>query len=467
MRIGIDYTPAVQQTGGIGRYVRELVRALAAIDHENRYTLFLAQGRVSVRDVWGGERALLVSDGGELEAYAKGTLEQAGYQVETCHFVEALDALERTTPDLVVTPQPSDDLRRACTERGVCLLLALARGRRVIFRAPNFRLRSATISNVWLARLWHRLRLPLPIETFTGPQDLFHATDFVLPPTSGHTRTLLTVHDLSFVRDPNSATPGLRRYLNTVVPRSVAKAHHVLADSRATKDDLIQLYSTASDKITVLYSGVDPRFTPQKQRGEEERIRRRYKLGHNPFILSLGTLQPRKNYSRLISAFAQVADVSRWIDGRPTTHNLVIVGKQGWLFDSIKADVARLGVRTRVIFPGYAAEEDLPAFYRAADLFVFPSLYEGFGLPPLEAMACGTPVVTSNVSSLPEVVGDAGLTVDPTDIYALVNAMSRALQDAQLCQQMIERGLARAAEFTWLRAARQLRQVYQQVGERH
>jgi glycosyltransferase involved in cell wall biosynthesis len=381
--------------------------------------------------------------------------------------------LEQTGPDLVVTPPPTDHnstelfkaLRGVCAERGIRLLLALARGRRTILRTPNFRIKSATISDVWLARLWHRLRLPLAVETLAGTQDLFHATDFVLPPTSRRSRTLLTVHDLSFIRDPDSATPQLRRYLNTVVPQSVARAHHVLADSLATKDDLIELYNTPSDKITVLYSGVDFRFAPEKQRGEEERIRQRYKLGHQPFILSLGTLQPRKNYGRLISAFGRVADVSRWIDGKPVFHNLVIVGKQGWLFDSIKADVARLGIRTRVIFPGYADDQDLPALYRAADLFVFPSLYEGFGLPPLEAMACGTPVVTSNVSSLPEVVGDAGLTVDPTDIYALADTMGRALQDTYLRQQMIERGLARAAEFTWLRAARQLLQVYQQIGE--
>jgi glycosyltransferase involved in cell wall biosynthesis len=472
MRIGIDYTPAVQQSAGIGRYVRELVRALAVIDRENLYTLFIAQGRVSVRDVWGGERVLLSGDGGELEGRAKQELEQIGYQVETCHHDEVLEALAQVNPDLVISPQPTDhasieltkSLHAACAEYGIRPMLALARGRRLFLRVPNFRIQSATLSDVWLTRLWHRVRLPLPVETLIGRQDLFHATDFVLPPTRQNTRTLLTVHDLSFVRDPESATPGLRRYLSTVVPRSVDRSHHVLADSRATKDDVIELYNTPPDKITVLYSGVDPRFTPHKQRGEEERVRRRYNLGHQPYILSLGTLQPRKNYSRLISAFARVADVSRWIDGRPVSHKLVVVGKQGWLFDSIKADVSRLGVRTRIIFPGYADDEDLPALYRAADLFVFPSLYEGFGLPPLEAMACGTPVITSNVSSLPEVVGNAGLTINPTDIYALANAMGQVLQDSQLRQQMIERGLARAAEFTWLRAARQLRQVYQQVG---
>ncbi len=465
MRIGIDYTPAVTQSAGIGRYVRELVRALAAVDWENQYTLFVAGGRVSAREVWGGQRILLVGDDGERELYTKQTLEQYGYQVETCRPPEAAAALERTAPDAVVAPQPADALRAACSERGVRLMLVRWHGGRPLLYTPNFRLKSATLSDVWLTRLWHRLRLPLPVERLVGPVDLFHATDFVLPPTRARTRTLLTVHDLSFVRDPESAPLSLRRYLNQVVPRSVARAHHVLADSQATKDDLVELYGTAPDKITVLYCGVDPRFTPQKQRGEEERIRRRYKLGHQPYILSLGTLQPRKNYSRLISAFARVADVSRRIDGRPTLHNLVIVGKQGWLFDSIKADAARLGVRTRVIFPGYVRDEDLPALYRNADLFIFPSLYEGFGLPPLEAMACGTPVVTSNVSSLPEVVGDAGLTVDPTDIYALANAMSRVLQDSRLREEMVEKGLARAAQFTWLRAARQLQQVYRRLAQ--
>ena len=463
MRIGIDYTPAVRQTGGIGRYVRELVRALAAVDYERPYTLFVSGGRISARAVWGGRSVLLVSDGGEIQAQGKSVLEQNGYQVEVCRPADAREVLATTTPDLIVTPEPSDELRAACVRRGILILLTQMHGGIPRFWSPNFRLKSATLSDAWLARLWHRLRLPLPVETLIGPQDLFHATDFVLPPTAHRTRTLLTVHDLSFVRDPASAPPRLRRYLNEVVPRSVARAHHVLADSQATREDLVELYKIAPEKITVLYSGVDACFTPEKQRGEEERIRRTYKLGHQPFILGLGTLQPRKNYSRLISAFAHIADVSRHFDGKPITHNLVIVGKKGWLYDSIIADAARLGIRTRIIFPGFADDEDLPALYRTADLFVFPSLYEGFGLPPLEAMACGTPVVTSNVSSLPEVVGDAGLIVDPMDIDALASAMSRVLQDSRLRQQLVERGLVRAAEFTWLRAANQLREVYQRV----
>jgi len=307
--------------------------------------------------------------------------------------------------------------------------------------------------------------LPLPVETLAGPVDIYHATDFVLPPTRRQTRTLLTVHDLSFVRDPRSTPPVLQRYLNRIVPPSVARADHVLADSQATKEDLMELYSTSEDKISVLYSGVDPRFNPVKEAGEGERVRRQYKLGHQPFILSLGTIHPRKNYRRLISAFSMVADVSGWIDRKPVYHNLVIVGAPGRLNDTLMADVSRLGIRTRVIFTGFVDDTDLPALYRAADLFVFPSLYEGFGLPPLEAMACGTPVITSNVSSLPEVVGDAGLMVDPTDVHELSRMMTRALQDLELRQRMIDGGLARAETFSWLRSARELRGVYESLGQ--
>lgn len=463
MRIGIDYTPAIHQTAGIGRYVRELVRALAVVDHEHQFTLFTAGGRASASDVWGGKRVLLVSDGSDMYTDAKDTLESAGYQVEVCRPPDTVQTLDETKPDIVVASQPTSNLRSVCAERGILVMALMFRDNRPRFRVPNFRVRAAPVSDVWLARLWHRLRIPVPITAFTGAQELFHATDFVLPPTPRRTRALLTVHDLSFVRDPDSAPPALRQYLNNVVPVSVTKAQHVLADSVATKNDIVELYSVPPEKVTVLYSGVDPRFSPEKQRGEEERIRKRYKLGSQPFVLGLGTLHPRKNYNRLIYAFAQIADVSRRLDGRPITHNLVIVGKQGWLFDSIKADAARLGLRTRLIFPGYAEDDDLPALYRAADLFVFPSLYEGFGLPPLEAMACGTPVITSNVSSLPEVVGDAGLTIDPTDIYELANAMSRALQDRALREQMVNSGLARASEFTWLGSARQLREIYKQI----
>ncbi len=380
MRIGIDYTPAVHQGGGIGRYVRELVRALAALDQETSYLLFIAG--------------------------------------------------------------PSDRFARPALP-------------------PNFSLRFSPLSDRWLARLWHRLRLPLPVERFTGPLDLFHATDFVLPPTRPGTRTLLTVHDLSFVRAPETATPALRRYLNRVVPRSVARADHVLADSQATREDLIALYGAPAEKVTVLYSGVDARFIPRQEPGERGRLRTRYGLPDAPFILSVGTLQPRKNYVRLIRAFHRLTAMGVTWEGTPP--HLVIAGGRGWLFDAIFAEGERLGVADRVHFPGFIADEDLPALYRSASLFAFPSLYEGFGLPLLEAMACGVPVVASNASSLPEVVGEAGLLVEPTDVEGMARAMARLLSDRPLREALVRRGLDQARRFTWSKAAEQLVALYRRL----
>lgn len=391
-RIAIDYTSAVRQGGGIGRYTRELVRALVAQDPHNRYTLFVADPR----------------------------------------------------------PSPAG-------------------------LAPNARFRRVPVADVWLQRLWHRLRLPLPVEWFTGDFDLFHQPDFVLPPLRRGVPGLLTVHDLTFVRDPDSAAPNLRRYLNRVVPESVARAAHVLADSAATREDLVREYGTAPEKITVLYPGVDARFAPQDDPAEAARVRERYKIADGPFVLSVGTIQPRKNHVRLIQAFAAAVGAKHppaparscsgdsLVDASPL---LVIAGGRGWMYDEIYAEVERQGLAGRVHFPGFVDDGDLPALYRAADVFAYPALYEGFGLPVLEALACGTPVVTSNVSSLPEVAGDAALQVEPTDVDALSAALMRLLTDQALRAGLRERGLAQARRFTWEGAARQLLEIYRRIVDR-
>ena len=316
------------------------------------------------------------------------------------------------------------------------------------------------LADDWLHRLWHRARLPVPIEALIGRVDLFHEPDFVLPPTLPRTPTVLTVHDLTFIRDAQSALPKLRRYLNRVVPLSVARATHVLADSMATRNDLIELLHTPDEKITVLYGGVDGRFAPVRDPDKLAAVRARYDIGPEPFILGLGTIQPRKNYQRLIQAFSNLLPL-----GHLTSNlRLVIVGGKGWLSDSIFAQVKRLGVADRVMFPGFVDDGDLPALYSAATLFAFPSIYEGFGLPVLEAMACGTPVVTSNTSSLVEVGGDAALLVEPTDVDALADAMRRTLQDAGLRRQLVQRGFEQARRFTWDKAALQLKEIYERIG---
>ncbi len=377
LQVGFDATPAVRQGGGIGRYTRELLKALAAADHETHYRLFYAS--------------------------------------------------------------PPDAPRQA--------LPALP---------ANFDVRALPFDDVWFARVWHRARLPIPVDWITGRIDLFHSPDFTLPPTRRGTHTLLTVHDLSFVRDPESAVPVLRAYLNQVVPRSVARADHVLADSAATRADLVDLYGTPPEKISVLYSGVNDEFQPVRDPARLAAVRARYRLGESPFILAVGTLQPRKNYARLIQAFAQI--------GEPELR-LVIAGGRGWLYDAIFAEVERLQLGQRVVFPGFVSDADLPALYSAARVLAYPSIYEGFGLPILEAFACATPVVTSTASCLPEVAGAAALLVPPTDVPALAEALTRALSDTELRARLVQGGLERARLFSWDRSAQNLLGLYQALSE--
>jgi glycosyltransferase involved in cell wall biosynthesis len=340
------------------------------------------------------------------------------------------------------------------TENHYRLLYAAPPGARTVPLpplGPNFTTRRLPFDDLWLARLWHRAQVPLPVDWLTGPIDLFHAPDFTLPPTLPSTRTLLTVHDLSFVRDPGSAMPVLRQYLNRVVPRSVARADHVVADSYATRDDLVALYAVPPHKVSVIYSGVNPAFRPVRDPAALAAVRQRYQLGQAPFVLSVGTLQPRKNYARLIQAVALQPD---------SALRLVIVGGRGWLYDAIFAEVVKRNLQERVTFAGFAADEDLPALYSAARVVAYPSTYEGFGLPILEGYACGTPVVTSTVSCMPEVAGDAALLAPPADVPALAAALHRAATDEPLRASLIQRGFERARLFTWERTARQFLDTY-------
>ncbi len=373
--IGIDYTPAYEQGGGIGRYVRELVIALSLIDQTTPYSLFVSGASAS-------------------------------------QLPQSIGA--------------------------------------------NFHWKPTRFTPKWLARIWHRARLPLPVEFFTGSVRLFHATDFVLPPTLLAIPTVLTVHDLSFVRVSDSASPLLKQYLDVVVPRSVSYATHILADSQATADDLVSLYGVCSDKVTVLLSGVNSRFSQNISDGFLMTTRKSYSLDEFPYIFTVGTVQPRKNYIRLIQSLAQLR--AKGID-----IHLVIAGGKGWLDNPIYKALDENHMQDFVHFIGFADDEDLPALYKNATCLAFPSLYEGFGLPVLEAMAAGVPVLTSNVSSLPEVAGDAAITVDPYDLEAITYGLERLILDTELRDTLIQKGLARAREFTWEKSARQLLGIYQDL----
>lgn len=373
-RIGLDYTPALEQGGGIGRYVRELVAALADNPGPHDYALFVAGAR----------------------------------------------------PHQLPAPP-----------------------------AERFMWRSTRVAPRWWARIWHRARLPYAIESITGPLDLYHATDFVLPPTRRRTRTILQVHDLSFRRVPETASPRLKAYLDRVVPRSVRRADHILADSQATKDDLSALYGTPEAKIDVLHGGIHARFQPVRDGARLAEVRARYGIDA-PYVFAVGTIQPRKNYARVIEALARLRQ-------RDIDLTFVIAGGKGWLEDPIYHALERHGMADRVRFIGYAADDDLPALYSGALLSPFVSLYEGFGLPILEAMACGTPVVTGTRSSLPEVAGDAALLVDPSDTDAITDAIARLVTDSALRDELIQRGYERARRFTWDAAAARLLAIYERI----
>jgi glycosyltransferase involved in cell wall biosynthesis len=315
--------------------------------------------------------------------------------------------------------------------------------------------RAAALDERWLYRLWHRMGVPLPVQAFTGRIDLFHSPDFVLPPVSRGIPTLLTVHDLSFVHYPQTFTPSLVAYLNRVVPRSVGRATHILADSEATRADLVAIWDVPADNITVLYGGVDQAFKPVTRGQTLAAARARYQLGAAPYILSVGTLQPRKNYELLIRAFSQVAD--------KFPHQLVFAGGRGWLDDAIEVEINRHALADRIRLLGFVADEDLPALYSGAQLLAFPSLYEGFGLPVLEAMACGVPVLASDASSVPEVAGDAAMLLPPADEAGWARGLVELLANPDLRVRLVAAGFRRARQFTWRRAAAQLGDVYRSL----
>jgi glycosyltransferase involved in cell wall biosynthesis len=301
--------------------------------------------------------------------------------------------------------------------------------------------------------LWHRLRLPIPVDYFTGPLDIFHAPNFLLPPVR-RARTLVTIHDLAFLVRPHFAHPDLQRFLARAIPRSLAGADHILADSEASRQDAIRLFQLPPERITVVGAGVETRFRPATDSQSLHEIHRKYNLPAVPFVLTLSTLEPRKNIDGLIRAFVAARQRAA------LAHHLVIAGKPGWLYESIYNEVARLHAGDFVHFLGFVADADLPALYNLAELFAFPSHYEGFGLPVLEALACGRPVLCTDTSSLPEITGDAARLVPAGDEAALTLALAELLTDPAALAELARRGPAQAAAWTWEAAARRLLEVY-------
>jgi len=305
--------------------------------------------------------------------------------------------------------------------------------------------------------LWEQLLLPRVLRA--RRIDLLHGLAYATPLASP-CPTVVTVHDLTFFRFPETLKPLKRLYLRAATRSATRRAVRVIAVSRQTRDDLIQLLHVPAEKVDVVYNGVSEAFRPAAPE-EVAAFRQRRGLPAR-FILFLGTLEPRKNVVRLLEAFAQWRkDAGREMGDERV--KLVVAGAKGWYFERIFARAEELGMENEVLFPGFLPTEELPWWYRAAECFVYPSLYEGFGLPVLEAMACGTPVITSSVSSLPEVAGDAAITVDPRNVAALAEAIGRVMSDAALRAKMRQAGLRQAARFPWSKAATETVAVYRRA----
>jgi glycosyltransferase involved in cell wall biosynthesis len=301
----------------------------------------------------------------------------------------------------------------------------------------------------------HFLRRPQ--DSTIGAADIFHGTDNLLPYLRS-CRTVFTLHDLIFRLYPATHTRLNRWFLTLMMPFFLRRADHVIADSAASAQDAMRLYNLDPQRTTVIHAGVNPSFRPVTDGQAHERVRAQYGLPQR-FVLSVGTIEPRKNLSTLLRAFAMLPTATA------TDHDtkLVIVGKKGWLYQQTLDLVDALDLTGRVHFTGFVTDDDLPVVYSMSDLFVYPSLYEGFGLPVLEAMACGAPVITSNVSSLPEVAGEDAILVDPLDVDGLKAALLHLLQNEALRLSLRERGIVRAARFTWQHTAQKTLDLYSQL----
>jgi glycosyltransferase involved in cell wall biosynthesis len=315
---------------------------------------------------------------------------------------------------------------------------------------PNFQVRPSRLPTI-------NPRVRIPWEQIYAPAmlglngaDVYHGVLNVAPLLCP-IPSLITIHDLAFLSFPQTFRRVNRAYLTWATRVSARRAARILAVSEATKSEIVRLLGIPPERIVVTYDACDDRFSPPDP-ARLAAFRMRAGLPEH-FILFLGTLEPRKNLPTLLEAYARIA--------KSTDAPLIIGGGKGWLYDEIFAKAQALNLGDRIRFAGYIDAADQPLWYAAATVFAFPSLYEGFGMPPLEAMACGTPVVTSDRSSLPEVVGDAGLTVDPTDPDALGAALLRVLRDRELHAELRQRGLRRARQFSWRETAERTLAAYQ------
>ncbi len=358
---------------------------------------------------------------------------QAGIAQYTTHLVKALARID-----------PEDQF----------FLLQSRKEPEPLVNHPNFRRKG----------LWtpshHRLeQYILGLEVTRMQLDVLHSPDFIPPVRwpGANFRSVITVHDLAFLLYPNFLTPQAARYYGQI-DRAVRRADHIIAVSQSTKEDLIRLLGAPERKITVIYEAANPIYRPVDREEAWNKAKEHYPNLPEQFFLFVGTLEPRKNIPALLKAYKLLQD-----DYKTDQTKLVLAGRQGWLFDEIFRLVQDLHLEPHTVFLGRVPTDVLLYLYNSAIALVHPAHYEGFGLPALEAMACGTPVITTNVSSLPEVVGDAAILVSPEDVEEMAVQMWRLLSDEELRKKLGAKGLSRAASFSWDKAARETLEIYRRV----
>ena len=299
---------------------------------------------------------------------------------------------------------------------------------------------------------WHYLGFP-NLEALIGDVDLAHGLSYVLP-RSRRAKKVLTVYDLTFMLIPQTHPLSRQKLLPNFVKRSVRDADAIIAISESTKQDIMSVFHVPDHKVTVTYLGVDhSTFNPNAPRAAIEKVKKKFSITKN-YIFYLGTIEPRKNVDLLLKAFQRVKDQT------DANFQLVLSGKVGWKVENLMKTIRALVNSGDVVHTGYISEEEAACLYNGAEAFVYPSQYEGFGIPVLEAMACGCPVIASNSSSLPEVVGDAGVLVEPNNMEELSEAIVKVIHDGELSRALKEKGIQRAAHFTWERTARTTRDLY-------
>lgn len=281
--------------------------------------------------------------------------------------------------------------------------------------------------------------------------DVYHEPNFL--PLEFDGPTVITVHDLSYIRHPEAHPLERVRVMNKLLPPAIEKSSCIIADSNFTKSEIVSEFNIDSNKIRVTQLGKSADFYP-RSKAETQDLLKKYNLNEGKYLLAVGTLEPRKNLTQVISAYRNLpSDLARQFP-------LVIVGVRGWKEAGLLAELEILLKEKKAYLLGYVPANDLPYLYSGARAFVFPSLYEGFGLPPLEAMACGTPVITSNTSSIPEVVGDAGLMAEIGDVDIMKNYIERVCEDEAECMQLSAAGIEQASKFSWHECAKQTFDAY-------